>query len=144
MDRQQASSLSRFKRILIVEDDAFVRILLRTQLEDEGFTCSEAENGIEAQQQLAIFSPDLVVTDYQMPGMNGLDLIFWIQRHYSHIPVIFVSGAFPPEMNTQTATGTVAAFFDKPYSFPELHNKIEEVLEVSTSPSSYAVNSTTR
>ncbi len=145
MANHPASAITFFKRVLIVEDDAFLRTLLRTELEEEGWVCSEAENGVEAQNQLTFFSPDLVVTDYQMPGMNGLDLIIWMKHRYSHIPVILVSGAFPPEMRTRIAPGTIAGFLDKPYSFAELHHKIVEVLkETSPSPLSYEENFTRR
>jgi DNA-binding response OmpR family regulator len=63
------------KQILLVEDDAGLRATLRTCLEMAGYTCIEAKDGQDARGKLENDSPDLIVTDHQMPRVTGLELI---------------------------------------------------------------------
>lgn len=63
------------KQILIVEDKATSRELLRTVLEQRGYALVEAKNGEEALQQLKVATPDLVLLDLQIPIRNGFDVL---------------------------------------------------------------------
>ena len=63
------------KRLLIVDDEADHRLILRTILEGCGYACEEAEDGTAALERLALTSVDLVLTDLNMPRTNGLQLI---------------------------------------------------------------------
>ncbi|MEX0830241.1 MAG: response regulator [Nitrospirales bacterium] len=82
------------KTILIVDDQPELRLLLRIVLEDEGFLCLEASDGEMAIQLLTDHSPvDLVVTDFQMPRMHGLQLLNRLMTHpvLRNIPKIFMT-----------------------------------------------------
>ena len=79
-------------RILIIDDDLDIRILLRTVLEHEGYDIIEAANGAEGLQQYQAIPPDLVITDLQMPVMDGLELL-QVLRHVAPTPtVVALSG----------------------------------------------------
>lgn len=83
------------KTILIVDDQPELRLLLRAVLEDEGFDCLEASDGEMAIQILTDHSSvDLVVTDFQMPRMHGLQLLNQLMTHpvLRKIPKIFITG----------------------------------------------------
>lgn len=78
--------------ILLVDDHAPIRTLLRIALEGEGHEVFEAVNG---RQGLAVYAerlPDLVITDITMPEMNGLEMMLELARHYSNVKVIAISG----------------------------------------------------
>ncbi len=82
------------KRILVVDDEPDIRDILRILLEGEGFEVEEAENGREALEKIQKRPPDLVITDYVMPEMDGEELCRKIKKDLlvRHIPVIMLTG----------------------------------------------------
>lgn len=81
-------------RVLIVDDESFVRQLLRTYLERAGHIVLEAPNGKEALDLFAAQRPDLVVTDNTMPELTGADMIRELRRDAPGTKIIAMSG-FP-------------------------------------------------
>jgi len=82
------------KRILVVEDSPMTRSLIVSTLEDIGdFIVIEAANGFQALRKLPEVSPDLVITDINMPDINGLEVVRFVKQndHFKHIPVIIVT-----------------------------------------------------
>ena len=82
------------KRILVVDDEPDIRDILRILLEGEGFEVEEANNGREALEKIQKRPPDLVITDYVMPEMDGEELCRKIKKDIliRHIPVIMLTG----------------------------------------------------
>ena len=83
----------RLIRILIVDDSAAVRRYLRTILERQGTwrVCGEARNGGEALRKVVESPPDLIVLDYQMPDLNGVDVAKQISAMFPSIPILMVT-----------------------------------------------------
>lgn len=82
------------KRILVVEDSPMTRSLIVSSLEDMGdFIVIEAANGFQALRRLPEVSPDLVITDINMPDINGLEVVRFVKQNenFKHIPVIIVT-----------------------------------------------------
>jgi two-component system cell cycle sensor histidine kinase/response regulator CckA len=112
-------------KLLLVEDEAGIRLMTRKYLESLGYTVLEAENASEA---LRIFRDqpreiDLIVTDIIMPGMRGDDLVKEIRRERTDVAAIFISG-YADVGNL----GNEIRILEKPFSFPELGRSVEEVL----------------
>lgn len=82
-------------RILIVEDNAMNRLLVKDILEYRGHRVVEAENVAEALSRIAESPPDLIVTDYQMPGGSGEALLRAIRARptLAHIPILVVTAS---------------------------------------------------
>ena len=78
------------KKILIVEDEANIRELLRLYLEREGYTVLEAENGVEGIKKWKSDKPDMLLLDVMMPDMDGIAMCRRI-RETNNIPIIMVS-----------------------------------------------------
>ncbi len=80
-------------RILVVDDSAIMRRALRALLEghDHWKVCDEAANGREAVEKAEQTSPDVIILDFQMPGMNGLDAAKEIKQHSPRIPILMVT-----------------------------------------------------
>jgi PAS domain S-box-containing protein len=80
-------------KILVVDDEPHIRSLLRQELESAGYQVQEAENGIEALQQIKAHPPDLIILDVMMPTMNGFDLAAVLKNNptTSSIPTIILS-----------------------------------------------------
>ncbi|MCK4695701.1 MAG: response regulator, partial [Candidatus Cloacimonetes bacterium] len=62
-------------KILIVDDEKMIRIVLSKVLSKAGYEIFEAENGKEALEKYEQYKPDLVLLDFQLPGMNGLEVL---------------------------------------------------------------------
>lgn len=83
--------MDKSKTILLVEDDVNLRNLFRECLEDLSFSVIEAGNGLEAKVMFDTQNVDAVVTDINMPEMNGVELVEYV-RSKSELPVFFITG----------------------------------------------------
>ncbi|MBD2412878.1 PAS domain S-box protein [Nostoc calcicola FACHB-3891] len=81
------------KTILVVDDDANIRELLRQQLENEGYNVREAKDGMDAIHQIKTARPDLILLDVMMPQINGFDVAAVLKNdpHTADIPIIILS-----------------------------------------------------
>jgi two-component system, OmpR family, response regulator len=79
-------------RILAIDDNAAIRELLRIVLEGEGYEVIEAADGAEGLQRYQAAPTDLVITDLQMPGMDGLELLMALQRLVPTPVLMAISG----------------------------------------------------
>lgn len=81
-------------KILIVEDDDFLRNLLTKKLKAEGHEVEQAESGEKGIEIIPQFQPDLILQDLLLPGMHGFEVISWIRRQkedFSKTPIIILS-----------------------------------------------------
>jgi CheY-like chemotaxis protein len=80
--------------VLVVDDDIAIRLLLGTAFDDAGMHSRLAENGSEALAMMKDIAPDLVLLDYLMPGMSGVDVLQVMNEDpaLAHIPVVFLTG----------------------------------------------------
>lgn len=83
------------RSVLIVEDDGDLRQAVAELIEDQGYTCRHARDGIEAMTALSLERPDLLIADLLMPLMSGIDLLARLREHpsYRDIPVIAMTAA---------------------------------------------------
>jgi CheY-like chemotaxis protein len=79
-------------RILLVEDDERVRLVLKDVLESEGYEIQEASNGKEGLQSLASSQPDLILTDLVMPDTEGIEMIIKIRKSDPNVKIVAMSG----------------------------------------------------
>jgi len=81
------------KKILIIDDEAYIRESMRSFLEDFGYLIIEAENGSRGIEVFVKERPDLVVCDLRMPEMDGLEVLGHLTENFPETPIIIVSGA---------------------------------------------------
>lgn len=118
------------RRILIVDDDAFIRRPLEFILREEGYqpvTAADAEEGLRA---IEACPPDLIFLDVMMPGKDGLTWCGELKRdaRYARIPIVLLS-ARGQERDRQRALALGAAdFLTKPYSPHELKRRVRELI----------------
>jgi len=79
------------KKILLVDDEEGIQMLYREELEDEGYEVISAYTGEEGMQKFHEESPDLVILDIQMPGMNGIETLRQMKMANPKLPVILSS-----------------------------------------------------
>ena len=115
---------------MLVEDDDAVRSLTAIVLENAGYTVLPAATGEEALAicaQLAK-SPELVITDVVMPGMNGRELVQQLSKHYPKLKVALLSGYTPETVETSDVDERHMAYLQKPYTPDSLCRFVYEVL----------------
>jgi two-component system chemotaxis response regulator CheY len=119
------------KAILIVEDSATTRALIKAVVDEmEDFTIAEAGSGFEALKLLPTQEFNLVITDVNMPDINGLELISFIKNNprYNHIPLIIVSTERSEEDKKRGLSLGAIAYITKPFKAHELQEVIKQAL----------------
>jgi CheY-like chemotaxis protein len=100
-------------RILVVDDDALIRHLVAVTLAEEGFEVQEVEDGVDALDKLARGGYDAVVSDLQMPRLNGLSLLTEIRRRGNEIPVIIQTARVDASIETALLRAGAARVLSK-------------------------------
>lgn len=114
------------KKILVVDDEKNIRILLTEELTDEGYDVILAKNGAEALEMIKSEKPDLVTLDIKMPGEDGLSILRKIRETEYDLPVIICSAysVYKSEFSAVAADHYIV----KSSNFDELRNKVKEIL----------------
>jgi two-component system cell cycle sensor histidine kinase/response regulator CckA len=116
--------------ILIAEDEAAIRNLLRTVLGRAGYTLVEGSTAEEALERLESHAGpvDLLISDVVMPGLNGPELLARVRLRHPGVPVLFLSGYTDLTAFGAPMTEDSLAFLAKPFTPTALRNKVREVL----------------
>ncbi len=118
------------KRILIADDSAFMRMMLREVLTKNSFTVvDEAENGSEAVTKYASTKPDLVLLDVTMPGMDGLEALKQIKKMDSRVKVIMCSAMGQESIVIESIKNGASDFIVKPFQADKLIETLKKVLK---------------
>ncbi|MBI1811845.1 MAG: response regulator [Nitrospirae bacterium] len=121
------------KSILIVEDSTTTSSLIRAVIEELGdFNIVEAPTGFDALKLLPVQDFDLVVTDINMPDINGLELINFVKSNprYSNIPLIIVTTERSEEDKKRGMALGASAYVTKPFKATELQDIVRKVLNL--------------
>lgn len=119
-------------RILIAEDEAVLRFLLTETLEEEGFEVTEAEDGGEAAALLASETFDLIILDYMMPEVTGIEVCERLRSEggpNASKPVILLTAKVQEQDRIRAKTAGVSRFMAKPFSPIQLLEEIEGLME---------------
>lgn len=118
--------------VLVVDDASFIRDLLKKGLRDHfpGIQIEEAINGRKAQQLLARANIDLILCDWEMPEMSGLELLTWCREQDSlkATPFIMVTSRGDKENVIQAIQAGVSDYIGKPFSNDQLVTKVKKAL----------------
>jgi DNA-binding response OmpR family regulator len=118
------------QRILVVDDDEDIRRFNVEILTSSGYRVDAAADGALALASLQINNYDLLLTDYGLPKVNGLDLIKKIRAAHMVIPVILASGTMPTE-ELKHPELHIEAMLPKPYTFEQLLETVRKVLSAT-------------
>ena len=112
-------------RIMVVDDDACIRSLLRRTLELKGYEVVEANNGSEGLQQYHTAPTDLVITDIQMPVMNGLQMIKELRRTFPFAKVMAISAG---KSTLDMVRSCVQCAMEKPFHIKQFVAAVQALL----------------
>jgi len=116
-------------RILVIDDEDVIRLLVSEILEAVGHTVTSAENAERALQLLDDAEFDLIVSDVVMPGLSGLELLELVRARRASLPVVLVTGAGTYDTLSQALTRGAAGLVTKPFAHTELQSAVEHALE---------------
>jgi chemosensory pili system protein ChpA (sensor histidine kinase/response regulator) len=116
--------------VLIVDDALSVRNSLVQLVQDAGFRAEAARDGMDAIDTLRVFRPDIVVTDLEMPNMNGIELTTHIRGRddLKGLPVIMITSRSQEKHRVLARQAGVDTYITKPYNDGDLLQKIREAL----------------
>ena len=119
------------KKALVVDDEFHIVQVVSIKLKNNGFEVTTAENGSDGYELAAQIIPDIIVSDYQMPVMSGVEMIEKLRENpdTAHIPVIMLTARGFDIEDDQREKLRISACLSKPFSPREVLGTIEEVLK---------------
>ena len=129
----QAVPVKALRGVLIVDDALSVRNSLLQLVQDAGFRAEAARDGIDAIDTLRAFKPDIVLTDLEMPNMNGIELTTHIRgrEDLKDLPVIMITSRSQDKHRRMAEQAGVDTYITKPYNDTELLKTIRDALAVA-------------
>ncbi|AVK85098.1 response regulator [Lysinibacillus sp. B2A1] len=118
-------------RILVVDDEEILRMLIRDTLEDLEFDIDEAEDGKEALKKVNEYSYDLMILDYMMPNLTGIEVIEQLPEEIKmKLPILMLTAKSQESDRHKVFDMGVDYFMSKPFSPVKLVKLVEEILNV--------------
>ena len=120
------------KNILVVDDEVHIRELLRQELEAEGYTIREAQDGVQAMAMIKQQRPDLIILDVMMPNISGFDVVAMLKTDPTmmDVPIIILSIVEDKDKGFRLG---VDRYLTKPLNTKVLFNEVEQLLEQGAS-----------
>lgn len=128
-------SIDKTMKVLVVDDFSTMRRIIRNLLREIGFTNTvEADDGASALPILKAGGVDFLITDWNMPGMPGIELLNAVRKDESlkHIPVLMVTAEAKRDQIVQAAQAGINGYIVKPFTAETLRQKIEKIFERAT------------
>ncbi|NUP90056.1 MAG: response regulator [Candidatus Sumerlaeia bacterium] len=121
-------------RIVVVDDESDILLLVRTALQSAGHDVSTASNGQDGLELIREIRPDLIILDIMMPGKTGLDVLKEVKgdETLAAIPVIMLTGVSERAKIQAALDGGAEYYMVKPFEYNDLLGKVEMAMEGST------------
>jgi DNA-binding response OmpR family regulator len=122
---------ARPRRVLVIEDDQVLRKMYTSALRDEGFEVIEAHNGLQAMEKATDLLPDAIVTDLNLPGIDGFELCRRLHRtpSVSGLPIVAITGRYLSEADVQRALREgCRTVLIKPFRIEELAAEVRRAI----------------
>ena len=119
-------------KILIVDDEPFNLDLLEQELDEQNYTIERANDGAEALDKVPVFQPDLILLDYMMPKMNGLEVLRHLREdaQYKKIPVILLTAKATQEDKVRGLDAGADDYVIKPFDSFELLARVRAMMRI--------------
>jgi len=116
--------------VLVVDDSMSVRRAIGSLLEDQGYEIVLARDGIEAVKAMEVARPDVLLTDLEMPNMNGLELAAHVRSRpeLAHLTVIMITSRSMDKHRRQAMSAGVNVYLTKPYTDHELLQHVADAV----------------
>ena len=121
-------------KIILVEDESDLRLIINDVLRDEGYEVLNASNGLEGLSKVKEENPDIVVADVMMPQMDGFTLAKEIRKFNSHVPILFLTAKSSIEDIEEGFETGANDYIKKPFELKELIIRIKALLRKYIKP----------
>lgn len=115
--------------IFVIDDEEDILIISKAFLEENGFKVSTFSRAEAAIESLAKVSPDVIVTDISMPGMNGIEFMQQVNKIKPHLPVIVFSGFVTKEVCLDALSAGVSGILEKPFDRESFLGQVQSAYE---------------
>ncbi|WP_195576402.1 response regulator [Paenibacillus sp. 1001270B_150601_E10] len=122
------------KKVLIVDDQNGIRVLLMEVFSGEGYEAYQASNGKEALELVQQVTPDIVLLDMKIPGMDGLEILKQIKQMKPNMNVIMMTAYGELDMIKEATELGALMHFTKPFDIDEMRVAVNMTLDGSKSP----------
>lgn len=131
-------------KLLLVEDDSNLRYIIRGGLEDMigGYEIEEAANGVEGLKMWREWQPDVIVSDIEMPVMDGYEMVRQIRETDSDTPILFSSGRVSPKDVVKGYELGINNYLKKPFLPEELNAHVQALMKMKQKAPAVAVTET--
>ncbi|MFN4152971.1 MAG: response regulator, partial [Candidatus Sericytochromatia bacterium] len=116
-------------KILIVDDDQITPLIIEKYLKSHGYITTVANSAVEASQVMREEFFNLVITDINMPEINGLEFMLWIKQNFPACKVIIMTAFGSDEIKNFTKVNGAVNYFEKPVNLKELTKEVKNLLE---------------
>ena len=127
------SDLKKQITVLVVEDDKNLKRLIKSHLEKFGFELiQEADDGCSALKILSQFKIGLIIADWRMPGMDGMEFYSLLKENdsFKNIPFLMITGEAKKEKVVEAFTSGIRNYIVKPFEAEDLEKKIHKLLKI--------------
>jgi two-component system chemotaxis response regulator CheY len=132
----RCADITQFKRcnmdILVVDDSRTMRLILQRAIRQAGYrglVLGEAENGLQALEKLRGEQPRLILSDWNMPEMSGLDFLKQIRAEENKVPFGFITSEVSAEMRALAMTSGATFMLSKPFTPDDIQEAISPILD---------------
>ena len=116
------------KRVLIVDDQQGIRLLLNEVLKKEGYATYLAANGIEALSFAEEHEMNCVLLDMKIPGMNGIEILKRLKEKWPRLPVFMMTAYGELDIVQEALNLGVIRYFTKPFDIFEVRDEVNKIL----------------
>lgn len=134
VDNPYLKNIDKIRRIMVVDDDMIIRILLNKSLTQQGYEVIEMASAVDAVAYLENHKNtdeplplDLIITDVSMPGMSGVEFLLWLKEHHLPLPVIMMTAFHSKEIEQTACQNKVLRYLTKPIKLKQVEILLGEI-----------------
>ena len=120
------------KKILIADDEELIRWSLLQFFESSGYSVDLVINGTEVIKRLENTNYDIIVTDLNMPGLNGIEILTKMKGMGINLPVIVISAYFSDKLKDETISSGAFECISKPFEMNDILNTVKKAIETKS------------
>ncbi len=130
VSNEYLNNIDKIRRIMLVDDDMIIRVLLQKSLSQQGYEVIEMVSAVEAVKYIESTPDhklDLIITDVSMPGMSGVEFLLWLKEQQIPVPVIMMTAFHSEEIEQTAKQNKVLRYLNKPIQLKELELLLGEI-----------------